>query len=295
MDKEILRKILKDVFFKYTEEEVERLNEILEFRNNKGITGWDIFQHLNDLYDLEHIEDDKIKMTILSNLEDWYVRNNIQNTENYRFLFKTIELKDDLHRYIELYKFLDKENERHNNILVDDTVLFINKLINEIIKNGSNKDITMDDLRNMVWISLVKLEFNEEMFFSNIKYFLRVKNGVSGIRFFNSMIFNFIHFSKKRVIDEKPIYRKVHKMLIDWCEWYDMDVIRIDNLLFETVKEIIKYNRDIYNIYDEIILKQITQMSKNTNNDLMSSIVVDDNFVFIYKPLLRKIDLKLQQ
>jgi len=228
-------------------------------------------------------------------------------------------LKDGVHFYKELYDFVDNElyefdgNKKIYYIyysgVIDDTVSFVNRFVDEIIKNGSNKNLKMDDVKNMIWICFTKLVFDEETFFSNLQYFCFFKDGRIGIRVFNR-VFNHMSltlldiYTIKRKFGEKKLYEIVFKLLVDWCEIDELKIIERSKLYREFLKSGLdidtytKYRDEVIEELKKLSLKRLERLSRNDekgNDDIMTYVIYANEFILIYQPFLDKIISLIKQ
>lgn len=223
-----------------------------------------------------------------------------------------IMLKDSVHMYKELYDFVDNElyefdgnKKTYYSGVIDDTVSFVNRFVDEIIKNGSNKNLKMDDIKNMIWICFTKLEFDEETFFSNLQYFCFFKDGRIGIRVFNYMILTLLDiYTIKRKFGEKKLYEIVFKLLVDWCEIDELKIIERSKLYREFLKTGLdidtytKYRDEVIEELEKLSLKRLERLSRNGekgNDDIMTYVIYTNEFILIYQPFLDKITSLIKQ
>lgn len=224
-------------------------------------------------------------------------------------------LKDGVHFYKELYDFVDNEmyefdgNDGNKKIyysgVIDDTVSFVNRFVDEIIKNGSNKNLKMDDVKNMIWICFTRLEFDEETFFSNLQYFCFSKDGRIGIRVFNYMILTLLDiYNIKRKFGKKKLYEIVFKLLVDWCEIDELKIIERSKLYREFLKSGLdidtytKYRDEVIEELEKLSLKRLEKLSRNDekgNDDIMTYVIYTNEFILIYQPFLDKIISLIKQ
>jgi len=131
------------------------------------------------------------------------------------------ELIDGYIRYSNLYKYVEKESKKNHINL--NTISFVNKFVNFILDKyyvySYSQNLICTDVFDIIYYLFNVLKFTEKDFFTNLSQFCISKNGMSGIRVFK---FLYYEFQNNYTIDE--IYNIFVKWVNDEIHIFDLVV-----------------------------------------------------------------------
>jgi len=243
-----------------SEEEKQFLDKILNFKVN-NVSGYDILKSFFELEKVRNnnrldecnndnimiegqllIDKEEKRIDILSELEKWYYMYNNYN-ENTKFYFMNFELIDGYIRYSNLYKYVEKESKKNHINL--NTISFVNKFVNFILDKyyvySYSQNLICTDVFDIIYYLFNVLKFTEKDFFTNLSQFCISKNGMSGIRVFK---FLYYEFQNNYTIDE--IYNIFVKWVNDEIHIFDLEDIK--TYINNTILDNNSYKQKIKNV-----------------------------------------------
>lgn len=225
VNNDIVTSILNDYYYLdlIDERVIERFKDILSFEDRNGYNGIDIFKCLENVYintsklNYECTEDSikRLKLKILSDLENWYILNNknLRNKDDIEYMFRFITLKDNIYFYSEIYEYVNYIIDKNKNVKIYNVYSFVNRFLNELEKEKYNNMLTIHNVYSIINICLVHLKFNESLFFEELEHFCTYKDNKTGIQVFMEILIN-------TDVDEseEELYKNVYDIMMS--DWY---------------------------------------------------------------------------
>jgi len=211
MDNELVKKILytfqEGTIGTYEEQVI--LSDILSFKKD-GKSGLDILDGLCSLYNINYSDveydvndiyvnlsdepENTIKLNILSDLEVWYYKSrNIVNEEKIKYLFRVLELKDGIYRFVNVYDMITKFRNRYiDNVFVRliEPIELGNQIIYKFLNKRTNKNVTLYNIQEMLDVVFNYLQLSDYSLLNYLYHFSFVKDGILGIDLLTSLIRN---------------------------------------------------------------------------------------------------------